>query len=356
MSSWLAGKSVAVEHLIALNDEMVALVKAGIPLERGLIRAGRDFQGRLGSLVGELGQRLERGERLADVLAASDEGFPRLYASVVEAGIRSGELARALEGLADLARHHVETRRTIALALLYPMVILLLGYGALLAFLVLFVPRLIQAFSTLGLPKLSILDWFGWLGETSNYWAPIPPLLVLLALGVWYWSGRSSSLDLGVLGPVFQRLPVLGTMVRFLYAANYADLMALLLEHQVPMQEAARLAGEASGDRRLRKDSEAMAEAIDRGEPLSEAVKQAKALPSLLAWILSGSRGVGELSRTLRHASETYRRQAGYRENWLRSFLPTTLLITIGASVVVVYGLIFFLPLSQLLQELATAR
>ena len=36
---------VTLEQLLALNDEMAALVRAGIPLERGLVDLGREVPG-----------------------------------------------------------------------------------------------------------------------------------------------------------------------------------------------------------------------------------------------------------------------------------------------------------------------
>ncbi len=40
--------SITIDQLLALNDEIAALVRAGVPLERGLVVTGRDLRGRLG--------------------------------------------------------------------------------------------------------------------------------------------------------------------------------------------------------------------------------------------------------------------------------------------------------------------
>ena len=37
--------SITVEQLLALNDEIRALVRAGVPLERGLLIAARELRG-----------------------------------------------------------------------------------------------------------------------------------------------------------------------------------------------------------------------------------------------------------------------------------------------------------------------
>src|SRR3954468_5174792 len=100
-----AGASgISLEQLIALNDEMVALVRAGMPLERGLRAAGRDLSGKLGRVTSSLGERMGGGQSLPGALAAEGDRFPKVYRAVVEAGVRSGRLASALEGLAGYAR------------------------------------------------------------------------------------------------------------------------------------------------------------------------------------------------------------------------------------------------------------
>ena len=101
----------SLEDLIALNDEIAALARAGMPLERGLLDLGRDVPGRLGAMTTALGERMSRGEGLAEAIAAQGDRLPPMYRAVVEAGIRSGRLPVALEGLAGVARRVVETRR-----------------------------------------------------------------------------------------------------------------------------------------------------------------------------------------------------------------------------------------------------
>ena len=40
---------VSLDDLIALNDEIIALIRAGVPLERGLAGLADDLPGRLGA-------------------------------------------------------------------------------------------------------------------------------------------------------------------------------------------------------------------------------------------------------------------------------------------------------------------
>ena len=153
-----SGGSVTLDQLIALSDEMAALVRAGVPLERGLIEAGREIRGRLGEIANDLGTRLSQGERLPEALVQSDRAMPDVYRAVVEAGVRSGRLSQALEGMAAIARNYADARRAVGLAMLYPLIVLALAYALALLFILLIAPRFVTAFETLGLPLLEASD------------------------------------------------------------------------------------------------------------------------------------------------------------------------------------------------------
>ena len=89
--------TMSLESLVALNDEIAALVRTGLPLERGLRQVGDDLSGRLGGTMSSLAERMSRGASLPEALAAEGDRLPRIYRAVVEAGLRAGRLSAALE-------------------------------------------------------------------------------------------------------------------------------------------------------------------------------------------------------------------------------------------------------------------
>ena len=349
-----SGGSVTLDQFIALNDELAALVRAGVPLESGLIEAGRDLRGRLGEVSGKLGERLSGGMTLPEALSASGSGMPDVYRAVVEAGVRSGRLSKALEGMAAIARGYSEARRAVGIALLYPLIVLGLAYCLALLFLIQIAPRFVSAFEALGLPTIRPLAILSRIGETAPYWAAIPPALVGLLALRWAWTGRSVVLDTSPLGPALNRLPMIGSMIGSFRAANFADLLSLLVDHRVPLDEGVRLAADASGDRAFREEALRLAESIRQGEgPDDAATAGPGAFPPLLSWMLTAGHRQGNLAISLRHLAETYRRKARNRAEFLRSILPTTLMLAIGAGAVLLYALLLFIPLTTLWDEMA---
>ncbi|MGH7138195.1 MAG: type II secretion system F family protein, partial [Pirellulales bacterium] len=170
MASPFRGASWRLDDLLALNDEIAALVRAGVPLESGLAELGRDLPGRSGRMATALAERLARGEELDRALAAYQADLPPLYVAVVTAGMKSGRLAAALEGLAVSARRIGELRRVTATALIYPVIVFLLGWAMLVGFVTFFAPHVLPGFRDFRVESAGIIAWFARLAPSAMWW------------------------------------------------------------------------------------------------------------------------------------------------------------------------------------------
>ena len=102
-------RSVSLDDLIALNDEVAALARAGLPIELGLSGLADSTGGPLGDLTRRLRDRLASGESLAEAFRAEGKMLPPSYRALVEAGMRSGRLSEALEGFGELRAERLRT-------------------------------------------------------------------------------------------------------------------------------------------------------------------------------------------------------------------------------------------------------
>ncbi len=343
--------SITLDQLLALNEEIVALVRAGVPLDRGLLEAGRDVRGRLGRIAGVLGRRLNRGESLAEALESEARAIPPLYRAVVEAGTRAGHLPAALEGMARYVRGLSDARTAIGAALWYPGLVLCLAYGLFVGLVCLAVPRFVAAFDSLGVATSAPLRWLERAGEFASYWWPIGPIAIVVLAAAWVRSGTAAGLRGGAWGGL-RLFPWMGSLLADYEAASFAELLALLLEHRVPYPSAIVLAADATGAPRLAFGARRTAEAIARGEPAASAVEAAGAgaFPPMLRWTLSTGHAQGSLDAALRHMAGFYRKRARYRAEQLAVFLPVVLTLAIGAGAAAFYGLALFLPLIEMLR------
>lgn len=342
--------AISIDQFIALNDELAALVRAGLPMERGLRELGADLPGALGDTVQILATRLSHGERLPQALAAERHRFPGVYGAVVEAGLKAGRLSAALEGLSSFARSYAELRRAIGMAFLYPLIVLTLAYGLLLFFALDIVPKFLETYSFFRLPTHNIVER---LRDTLPYWGPIPPAVLLLVGFWWIRSGRVLLLQPAWARRTLGWIPWVRGILANARAACFSELLALLVEHEVPLPEAITLAAEATADDAMVVGAREVAASVERGDSVPHAVRAAEVFPPMLRWLMITGLGHGALVKALRHAGETYRELSLHHASLVKQLLPVALLLGVGATSAFVYCLTVFEPFTALLYELS---
>jgi general secretion pathway protein F len=279
--------SFSLDEWIGLNDEIVALVRAGVPLEAGLASLAGELRGRPRRIAARIQLGLERGRPLAQVLSDPEVGCPALYRAVVEAGLRSGRLTTALEQLTVTARRVAEMRRTVGFALIYPLVVLLMAYGLLVFFALKIAPVLTAAIPVLDASPNVFLTRLTELGRGAGGWLALLPIVLLAVMGAWWrLSGRAAAADAAWSAWTLGWFPWARRMTAWSRAAAFAEVAGLLVEHEAPLDEALALAAATAGDRPLSRAVADLTAAIREGRPTTTA---RHGMPPLLAWLLGSA-------------------------------------------------------------------
>jgi type II secretory pathway component PulF len=259
----------------------------------------------------------------------------------------------ALEGMSALLRRVVETRRMVVAALVYPVFVLAVAY-------VLFVFTIVKCFPVLAhmyedvLPGQQSLAAFSWLAEHAAAWQFGPPVVLVVFLVAWWWRTRRAVLadGHGVSRWSDEYRPSVRNLLHAGRMATFADVLAVLVEHEVPLPEALVLAADASGDRRLRESGRQLAERLRQGQ-ISAGLTALAGAPPLLNWLLQHSASQERWRASLRRAAESYRRRAQWMARWLSLYLPVALTVAIGGTAVMLYALAVFAPWCRLLYLLS---
>src|SRR5262245_49676029 len=133
--------AATLDDLATLNRELAALVASGLPLEPGLAQIAHDYHDGAGQLAAHLQADMSGGKSLAEAIAAQGDALPPVYRAVVEAGVRSNNLAAALERYADTAVRVADLRRIAAQAAMYPLLVFIVAWIMLLMVLAVVLPR-----------------------------------------------------------------------------------------------------------------------------------------------------------------------------------------------------------------------
>jgi general secretion pathway protein F len=345
--------AISLDQFVALNDELAALVRARVPMERALSEIGRDVPGTLGETMRLLASRMSRGETLAQAIAAERERFPGIYHAVVAAGLKAGRLPAALEGLAGFSRQCADLRHAVGAALIYPAILVTLAWSLLLVFVFFVAPQFVRTYDLFRFQPSSALAAFTKMRDSVVYWGPVVP--VLLALAGWWWvrSGRVDVLRSAWTQGPLGWFPALRRILLHAQTANFAELLGLLVENQVRLPESLRLAAETTGSSHMAEGVGRLAASLEGGGSLAEGLRRVPAIPPFLCWLIGSGVEAGVLAKSLRHAAATYRETARYQSQLLKVLLPVVLVLAVGATVTAGYALTLFVPFTSLLFELA---
>ena len=345
-------KTISIENLIALNDEIGALVAGGVPLELGLREIGSDYNSTLHGISERLGDHMSQGNSLPDALAAEGERFPQLYRIVVEAGLKAGRLPVALEAVSSFASNMRDLHTRIGLAMIYPLCVLGIAYAMFLFVVYYIVGRIEDFIQSLRMPMGTATKLLSVLSATVEFWWWIPPVLMMLCLGWWLLTGRAR--NLGFFGPdrPLRLIPVLQRIVRYHQCANFAELLALLVDNDVVLDEALVLAADATTDSQFRSSARTIADAVHRADVQESGAIDRKGIPSFLRWVIMRSADLGTLPRTLRQAGDMYRRRATSLNDWFKLSFPVLAVTVLGGGVTLLYALVVFQSFLEILDSL----
>lgn len=356
--------SISVDDFVALNDEIAALVRAGVPLDKGLARWGRDAGGRVGRITTELSAAAARGEPLEQSLTRLDVRLPEVYRAVVVAGVKSGRLPSALESLSAAARRLQEARALVGLAMIYPLALLLLGYGLLLLIVGWVLPVLMQLYDGNPPPFWNAVVTGGERLIAAELPIPftqlampaviVPPVVLLaLALLIWWRTRSAVLLDRASSSWWLVWAPRARRVARHARTASLAEMLALMVESGVPLGEAIRLAAACTVDKRLATAAEQTGLAIEQGSTLDSQRTPLTAFGPSIAWLLGGNHQQHTFVTMANHLASTNRSKLSLEIAWLRDYLPIWLSIFVGGAVALLLALALFLPYTQFIHALS---
>ncbi len=341
----------SLDDFMATNDQLAALVSAGIPLPLGLEALDEGPDAALERINAIVARRVSRGASLAEALEAEDPAMPATYRNVMLVAIQSGEMQGALDAAAQLAQSLDESRRSVRGAFFYPLVVCLLAAAGFAGFFIYVAPRLDALRESMRLPEgdaARILPWLLAIGVGAAIVFVAATMFVLARRLTGSRGERASSR----IGPV-ARLLGGAAAARQARCAAFARSLAALTATAYPLEESLPVAAEASGDATLRRGAKQLAAAVRRGNGASQDDPAATAFPPFLRWALLGSAPAVGRPRALEMAADVYRQSARRRTEHMGALAPAVACVVVGGGVVLLYGLTLFLPLVDLLKGLA---
>lgn len=320
--------------------QLADLLCAGVPMLRALetlVRAG--IGGRLVQVVLKVRNDVSGGMALADAMEQHGEVFKPVHAGMVRAGERAGFLEEVLTNLSQFIERQDELRSRVRGALIYPMVLVVIGAALTFVGLVFLVPKF-KEFIPLEARPLPTAVLFG-LSDlvVERQWL----LLILLVLGV-----------LGVRFLLKSRfgqawwdrwklkIPFVGRIIRMVSITRFCRILGMMLANGVPILQALAISKDAAGSQILSDAIDEATESVRAGEPLAQPLKASEFFPAEIIEMIAVGEESNQLEKVLVQVAETFDRRTGRQvDQAVRLVEPAILvLMAVGIGFVLV-GLLY---------------
>lgn len=342
---WHAFGKLPLQEFLVFNQELLALVKAGLPVLRVwdllIERANHSgFQQALRTVR----QDIRGGASASEALAKHPIHFSDLYIATIKAGEQSGNLAEVLQRFIAYLKLMIGLRQKVSKALAYPGFLVLVGIAVIGFLLSYVVPTFVSVYaeSSKSLPAATqlLLDLV-----TGGQVYLVPGLVGLAALGL---AGRAYYMTPAgrlAVDRLLLSLPVLGPIFVKHYTVQLARTLATVLAGGTPLVDALSIARSAISNRYVSLGVAGAVAEIREGTTLAAALDRPKVFPKLAVEMLSVGEETGSLPAMLHDVAEFYEGDLDLRltqlTTWIEPMMLLIMGVLVGAIVIVMYLPVF---------------
>jgi type IV pilus assembly protein PilC len=341
-------KRIPDQVFMVFNQELAALLKAGLPLLQALdLMLERMKNPNFRGVLTDIRDRVKSGEDMSEAFAAYGEIFPRLYPSSLKAGERSGELELVIRRFIRYMKLVLDSRRRVVSALIYPAVLVGLSIAMITIMAIYVVPKFMGFFDELGteLPLITqiVLSISRF---ASTNWPAI--LVTLIAAG---WAARAwNSTEKGrvAVDRIKLRIPFIGPVLHRFALAEFCRSLGTLLSGGIPLVPAFEIAVSAVGNTYVRGRLEPRIQLVREGKPFHQALELSEVFTDMAVDMVKVGEATGSLDEMLSNVADFLDEQIETRMQRLLSLVEPLMLVFMGIIIAILL-IAIYLPLFSML-------
>lgn len=336
---------VSTEDLALATRQLATLLQAGVPMVDSLVALIDQTEHKaLKRILSQVKTEVNEGISLGDAFA-KHKAFDHIYVNMVRAGESSGTLDVVLERLADFKEGQAKIQGEITGALMYPMIMVVVGFLNIGVLFTVVVPRITKIFehAKVQLPlQTRILMFLS--GTVRDYWW----LLIILAVAAVFFFRRWRNSEKGQQqwDSMILKVPVFGPVMRMIAVSRFARTMSTLLSSGVSLLVCLDIVKNVVANLRIKKAIEVARDAIREGEDIAAPLKRSGEFPSMVTHMIAIGEKSGQLEQMLLRVAISYEQRVDVQLKALMSLLSPLLILAMGGAV----GFIVFSILTPILQ------
>lgn len=333
---------VKTVELAQMTRQLSTLLSANIPLVDALGALQEQVENSLlKKAISQIKDKVVEGRRLADSLKMFPAIFNDLYVSMVQAGEASGALEQVLARLADFTESQAKLKSKVMGALMYPVIMTLVGASLMIYLLVSVVPKIVAIFedarAVLPLPTRLLMAVSSF---AQSYWYFFMILLPVLVYGIKRYLRTSSGRHR--LDTFSLKAPIFGELFRKIAISRFSRTLSTLLRSGVQLLASLDIVKNVVNNVVLSEVIDRTKHSVKEGESIAEPLRRSGEFPPIVIQMISVGEKTGALENMLEKVADTFDGEVDTTVGSLTALLEPIVILVMG-------GVVTFIVLSILL-------
>ena len=340
-------KKIKAKELPAFSRQLSAMILAGMPVLQTLVAledqtSDKNFR----SVIVGIKNALEEGSSFSEGLARYPQIFDTLYLNMIKAGEQGGQIGETAARLAGFLEASARLVRRVKSAMSYPVIVLTISIAIAIAMILFIVPVFASMFADFGAdlpaPTQFLVNLSGYLRTYGIF------IAIGLAAIIFFFKKWKATPAGGVAwAEIILKSPVFGLISQKVATSRFARTFAQLLKSGVPILRALEIVAGATGNKLFEKVILNARGTVERGEPLSSALKQYSCFPKLLVHMMAAGEKTGKIDEMMQNIADFFDDEVDAMLDGLTALLEPLLMVFLG---VIIGGIVIsmFLPIFKM--------
>ncbi len=310
-----------------------SMCSAGLPMLQCLTILEEQMENpALRDVIHKLSMSINGGSSLADALALHPKVFDKLYCNMVAAGEAGGILEGILLRLADYQESNERTKRKVKKAMMYPMIVLFVAVGAVVALLTFVVPTFANMFLEMGAelpgPTQIVMDASNLIQDYALLWV----VLIVAAIVAMRTVLKVPQLRLKF-DTLLLKAPKIGDLLTKTAVARFGRTLGTLLNAGVSIIDALQVTAKTAGNLAVEKSILKISQSIAGGKPIVEPMKESGIFPPMVVQMTGVGEKTGNLGGMLLKVADFYDEEVDAAVDSVTSMLEPIIIVFMGGAV-----------------------
>jgi type IV pilus assembly protein PilC len=327
-------ESVNATELAVFARQLATMISSGMSILRALYVLEEQTESKmLKETIVATRKDVEAGLSLSDAMARHPKVFSTLFVAMTQAGEAGGVLEGSLIRVADQLEKDASLKRQIKSAMIYPILVVVVAVGIMLALCAFLIPVFINVFKEFGgeLPAITKVSVFASEVVTGYFWAMF---LVTGAVVFAFIKWKKTTWGRRQWDHFRLHIPMkIGTIVQEVAVARWSRTLASLTSAGVPLLLALDITGRTGGNVAIEEAMAGVIDSVKRGGTIAAPLAQAPIFPMMVTHMVGVGEETGALDAMLDKVAEFYEDRVDASVKALTSIMEPIMIMVIGSLV-----------------------